>query len=121
MPLIRSFMMASSALIVSMYFELSVFGAGAVRATGRATGRAAAGGAAGDIPLSKQASLAAESAIALQLGVWAKAVWHSAHVRTSVEKSLISIPVGDGTRRCLTVLPDLSLLFNSIKEFVLFL
>ena len=117
MPLIRSFMMASSALIVSMYFELSVFGAGAVRATGRA----AAGGAAGDIPLSKQASLAAESAIALQLGVWAKAVWHSAHVRTSVEKSLISIPVGDGTRRCLTVLPDLSLLFNSIKEFVLFL
>jgi hypothetical protein len=36
MPLIRSFMMASSALMVSMYFELSVFAAGAARATGLA-------------------------------------------------------------------------------------
>jgi hypothetical protein len=45
--LIRSFMTASSALMASMYFELSGFGAADVRAAGLA----AAGDAAG-VPLS---------------------------------------------------------------------
>jgi hypothetical protein len=54
----------------------------------------------------------------LQSGTWAAAVWHSAQITKSIENSFISILVGNGTRRAVTVLPDLSLLFNSIKEFV---
>jgi hypothetical protein len=45
MPFIFAFMIASSSLIVSMYFALSTFDVGAVRATGLAAAEDATGGA----------------------------------------------------------------------------
>jgi hypothetical protein len=90
----RAFMIASSALIVSTYFALSTFEAGArdFAAADGAAGFAAAADAAAGADLSKHANLAADSDIDLHPGVWAIALWDSAPIASSMTKNFIAAP-----------------------------